>query len=419
MIEWITLIVLATCASGLLLFPSYAAAVLFVLSTIETVTLPIPGGGISIAHAGILVASPSLAFQFLFKRTKIDFQISSSLLFLLVGATSSSLLAFFAPGVINSFLKFTSYLIAFYLIAFTHSKNDPKLGVVATLTSIGLSILFSFLFVLYLDNPNGVHLMGGFMDWNYYAVFLCVVIPVLWQTAQTGKDEKIRQWLYILTAILLVLTVGTRSKSGLMLLALTITIMFAVGMAPRRYLIWLVPVGLFGFIYFISGGPMEQRFVNILQQPHMQDRLANNRLALEMFFQNPLVGIGANQYETYAYQNVGNLNFTPARIYSGFLVLLAECGIFAGLGYCSLILHGITKAWKQASFDINKALACSLIVLGASSLLINVHDHLFTWCVLGWIMRRLNSSTPQSIKDAEGVLYSNGGSNDTALPSAE
>ncbi|MBZ0097917.1 MAG: O-antigen ligase family protein, partial [Taibaiella sp.] len=349
MIEWLTLLVLATCAGGLLLFPSYAAAVLLVLSTIDAVTLPVPGGDLSVAHAGILIACPSLALRFLFKRNKIDYQTASSLLFIFIGAAVSCLFAFYAPGVMNSLLKFFSYLIAFYLIAFTHNQNDLKLGFLAALASIGLSILFSVIFVLYSEKPHGIHLVGGFKDWNFYAVFLCVWIPVLWQAAKTGSNEKTKQWLYILAVVILVLLIGTRSKSGIMLLAFTAASMFAVGMAPRRYLLWLIPVGLFGFIYLFSGGSMGERIMNLMQQPRMQERLANNRLALEMFFQNPLVGVGINQYETYAYQNVGNLNFTPVRTDSSFLVLLAECGIFAGLGYCSLILHCITKAWRQAS----------------------------------------------------------------------
>lgn len=416
MIEWLTLLFLAACAGGLLLFPSYAAAVLLVLSTIDSVTLPVPGGDLSMAHAGILIACPSLAFQFLFKRTDIDFRITSSLLFILFGAAVSSLLAVFNPGVFTSFLKFTSYLIAFYLIAFTQNQVDLKIVFLAAIASIGLSILFSFILVLYSDAPNGVHLTGGFKDWNFYAVFLCVWIPILWQAARTGSNRKTKQWLSILTAVLFVFVVGTRSKSGIMLLAFTLSSMFAVGMAPRRFLLWLIPAGLFGFIYLISGGSMGDRIMNLLQQPQMQERLANNRLALEMFFQNPLAGVGVNQYEAYAYQTVENLSFTPTRIYSGFLVLLAECGIFAGLGCCSLILHCITKVWN-APFNFNKTIACSVFVLGASSLVINSHDYLFAWCFLGWMVRLQNESSTQSITDDECELYSNGDLSDTASAS--
>lgn len=397
MIEWIV-IVLTVVGSGCLLgFPAVAAALLLISSTLDGIVMPVPGGDSSVAHLGLLAAFPSLLIATISSRNQFNATIQSSIVLLVFGATISSVFVILAPGVLVSFLKFIAYLAAFFCITTTISQKNLNLWMYAAVSCILLSAALSMLLTLYQTTPVGIHLTGGFLDWNYYAVFLCVWIPIIWQMACVEQNPKRQQWFYVLAAVLCALVIGTRSKSGLLLLALTLSSVFATGLAPRRYLLWLIPVALFGGIIVMRGGNegfvLTERLTAIVEQPRMQERLSNWRLAFELFIQHPIVGLGVKQYEAYSSQWLNDPLFLVSRSYSGFLVLLAECGILAGLGYCALFVYLISEAFgKFSAPNSSRAILCALIVLSASSLLTNIHDHLFTWCFLGWAAALLQSN---------------------------
>ncbi|MDP8245722.1 MAG: O-antigen ligase family protein [Candidatus Hinthialibacter antarcticus] len=397
MIEWMIVVLTVVSAGCLLGSPVMAAALLLVASTLDGTLLPVPGGDISAAHLGALIAFPSLLIGAISNRKRFDGAIQSAMVFLGIGVMVSSFFVVLTPGVLNVLVKFVIYIATFFCIAHGLDLKSNKLWILAATTSILLSAGLSMLRVLYQESPTGIHLTGGFLDWNYYAVFLCVWLPIIWQMARVEGDPKRQQWFYVLAVVLCVLIIGTRSKPGVSIFILTVVSMFMTGLVPRRYLLWLVPAALFGGIIAFRGGDgaLFERFTAILEQPRMQERISNWRLALELFFQHPIVGVGVNQYEAYSNQWAGNLPFTVSRMHSGILVLLAECGIFAGLGYCIIFVHLIFGAYNQFSQptrNSNQAIFCSVIALGASSLLTNTHDHLFTWCFLGWMAALLQSN---------------------------
>ncbi len=393
MVEWTVISSTLVFAIVLVRFPVVAASAVLVFSTLDGLVVPAPWGDISATHLGLISVFPSLLLYSVTQKIPIDEKVLIAIYFLVIGIGISSAYVILTPGVLTHLLKLLVYIWVFWCLSRCNSLIEQRLWVNTSVGCIILSVILSFFRVLYQENPSGLHLSGGFTDWNYYAVFLCAWVPIVWVFTYTESDIKKQQWFYVLAVILCVLIVGTRSKSGLLLLLITLSTLFVLGLAPRQLLLWAIPVGLFGLIYLFRGGEdgfdIGQRINKVLKQPRLQERLSNWRLMADLIAQSPLVGVGIHQYEPFVTKWMGPQPFGVSRMYSGFLVLVVESGIFAGFGYCAVFVNQIYQSLSQQTIE-NKAYCCALLVLGTSTVLVNSHEHLFTWSLLGWIAASMN-----------------------------
>ncbi len=271
-------------------------------------------------------------------------------------------------------------VLVFVIMAFIDSPRMLRLflgTLIATFAAICLAGLGAYLWGLETDFAGFVgfafverRFIGPYPDANFFASFLVLVIPVC--VARLLAKAPI--WNRLLALLALVLLFGglilTASRGGLLavLLALPILLVFLGTRARFRALV----IGISGAVLaaFALSDQLSQRFAFLVSPSvaapttdvSVEGRLASWEVALQLFRDHPLLGVGAGNFNVYYQDTALNLGLIfrgeGRSAHSLYLEALAEQGL-VGLGLLLLVVVGAVFALFR--------LAARLAALGAST----------------------------------------------------
>lgn len=201
---------------------------------------------------------------------------------------------------------------------------------------------------------------GPVTDPNYYGMILLTGLPLVAERVVSASTLLLRILAALAVAIILTAIILTYSRGALLALMLVVVLAFGnsraffFGMATIGVLIWASlmllsePLSL-GMMERLTTGLLDA-YAAITGQGHFQDAAVAGRLAamiaaLIHFLENPVFGIGYDQYET-LYQDTAQIHGLMARgddrqAHSLFLEILAERGLAGAIVYAGLIFYAV------------------------------------------------------------------------------
>ncbi len=366
--------------AGLFAFiPFLGAGMLLITSTIEVWQINL--GWISIPSAYSLLPSFFLAVLIRFFLTEREKLNDWLYILMALGITiwASTLFSIHPILSAKEALRFSVFLgTAYFISRFLDDSVSKKSAANVLLVCIGISLLLSFGQLLGRNGVEPIHFSGGFRDWNYFTVFLAVLLPFAALKIREASFEHIKILWMAVFFITVAFAIGAGSNSGKFITLLSVCLIILFGILKKKDWPWFVPavIALGGYLLFFA---LTDRIPLLLSSPPFQWRLNSNLAFLTLFTQHPFFGVGIGQFESYilwAYPEI--FNFLSDK-YSTLMVFFAEAGIASGLVHLKN-----TGSSRDANSDtFFSAAQCSVTILAAASLIHAIHPHLFTWCFIG------------------------------------
>jgi len=305
---------------------------------------------------------------------------------MLILAPVLSILHFlFSVNRYNSFLVFLNILfISIFALFYLRylSKNEFK--------KIGLFYLAGFLVQIVLGSVQfllkpGVPIKGGFLDPNYFAVYLITGGLLICGACLFNNLPKMYKAAgYLLTTItfLLIITTQSRSATGLFLLAATLMLF----LKKPRY-------SLFGILIIVLLTLLPNPYTSKIKEIHKTDpyaytRLSIYRMDIEIFADHFLFGVGLGCFADYspAYNFpvegvIGRYRVTPEQAHNSYLHWIVETGTVGFMLILMLLSIVISNIYynfiriiqsKSDTLSYNPGADISILAIMAMGLLHNV-----------------------------------------------
>lgn len=259
----------------------------------------------------------------------------------------------------------------------------------------GTVVLSFFLSIgQFLGRAPGVpfHATGGFQDWNYYPVYLMSLLPFITMEIRSAEIGWIKRIFMATFAGIVLLALAAASRTGMVIIAATLLLLFVFHLVDRKYLKWLIPLFFLAFYQLIQilghqSLSLSEKMNQWLASPRLQDRFFTNLYALQTWIRHPFLGVGSGQLEAYVQWESIQAAERIQSSYTTLPVLLAERGLIGGLAYLALVvrLFSLFQSPRDPKSLLHRAAFCSLCSLCVSSFFFSVHTQLFTWCLLGFL----------------------------------
>ncbi len=210
---------------------------------------------------------------------------------------------------------------------------------------------------------HGFRVSGPLPDPNFFAQTLMIGLPVAAVTAWSDPKPLFRLVGFLVTPLLIVTILLTYSRGGVAAMAI-VALAFALTTRSRWILIPGAVLGAVVMTFFAPAG-LWDRLMEIFQvasalatgqsqfveDPSLSERMGLLAVALQMFKDNPVWGLGVGQYEVnyphYALV-MGYDPGAPPRAHNRILELMAENGFVGLLVVLALCLAAVSIAWRAA-----------------------------------------------------------------------
>lgn len=270
----------------------------------------------------------------------------------------------------------------------------------------------------------GGRAIGLLQDANYFALLIALALPLSALLALHAKGLPGRVFWIGVSILLVAGLTKTDSRSGLMVLLVSVGIGFwhhrarLARIRPRHLgfvmlgIAILAPLALSSlpdhYVERITSLGLLKSGVNAHQDPSIGRRASYLMVGGEMISDNPLVGAGPGTFPIH-YANTGYAKafstglVTPElfrRAHNTYLEIFAEMGIPAGLLFIALLCLGLRNyerarlAWlrsgNQIQADIATHLGLGLLTMMLFMLFLSVPNHKLLWLLLGlsWVLRQ-------------------------------
>ncbi|MEK6643967.1 MAG: O-antigen ligase family protein, partial [Planctomycetota bacterium] len=196
----------------------------------------------------------------------------------------------------------------------------------------GLKVLFL--------GPHQVY--GKTYDNNYFALTSVMTLPMVFYFAMSVKHTRWRSVLLAASGLICLAVIGSRSRAGFVAFAV---VLFCMAWSSRYRLRAMFAVLLFsGAAMALSGGEIRDRIDSILA--FRTDRSASSRfatwdVAIELLKQNPVLGVGFNNFEVAKDTFVGGRKAA----HNIFLQNLAELGIIGHPIWLMIVVGSLVSAY--------------------------------------------------------------------------
>lgn len=316
-----------------------------------------------------------------------------------------SLLINFANLTFNQFLfsllylvRFAAYASLYFIVKKFDTKFKIKISYLMLISGFNV-VLLGFIQYLIYPNLRNLYYLGWddhlyrmfstFLDPNFAGAFfvLYFIFTINFIRNISAKKQLIKQALLSFTALLSVIAVYlTYSRSALIMLIISVS---AYLLLLKKKLILFFVLLILIFSIFISPKAFQTEGTNLLRTLSSFERIKSAQIALKIFTQNPILGVGFNAYR-YAQNRLGSESGTYWQVsHSGagtdnsFLFVLATTGVIGLAAYLYLQFRigmmGIKKI-KQNKLAI--VLLSSLLGLLINSLFLNSLFYVF---IIEWI----------------------------------
>jgi putative inorganic carbon (HCO3(-)) transporter len=259
------------------------------------------------------------------------------------------------------------------------------------------------------DSKNLYRLAGPIGDPNFYALILLVTIPLGLASLETRLHPLVRLAVVVSIVLTGATVLLTYSRGGVLVLAigcLLSLVRFRVRVPRLVVLVVALPIAVVVVPSSVweRMGTVLRPFQDTLQVGQVVDtsvelRLGAQRVALEMFLDNPFAGVGSGNYPL-LYQDYSRAlgvtavasEFQPHNLY---LQVAAETGALGLLTFLPVVFgplialeqtrraarpgSGPTGEWLELTFGVEIALACYLM----ASLMLHGSYPRYLWMLLG------------------------------------
>ena len=213
--------------------------------------------------------------------------------------------------------------------------------------------------------PRGV----GFAGVNAAATYVVTILPMLLLSSSFGRKSK--DIILVIIAIMGLLV--TMSRTGLV--SFSVAVLFLIILKRRRLFSFVktafiisVPLGYLGYVWreYISA------IINVRMNVVDLSRLAIYKGGIHLFYQNPILGVGINNYSVERFLLPSSF-YHQANLHSSWLSILVELGIVGLFFKIIFFVYIIYVASKRKSV-LSRAFICTIIGLSAGALVNQVFD---------------------------------------------
>lgn len=261
------------------------------------------------------------------------------------------------------------------------------------LIPISLVILIGFVQSVFYQNLRNLYYLGwdehlyrlfsGFLDPNFAGVFLVLAFIFLLGLIFQGKNTQ-NKLLLVLAGLNLLAIYLTYSRTALLGL-IAGAMIFLYFKINKKYLI-IVLIFLLLLVLFIPKS-FQTEGTNLFRTASTEQRIKSAQIAIQVFKDNPVLGVGFNSYRYYQKEHgfiAGSLwqvSHAGSGTDNSFLLILATTGILGFISYLYL-LYKMFLLGKPKNQTTKLVLFTSLTVFCISGLFINV---LFYTFLMEWI----------------------------------
>lgn len=243
--------------------------------------------------------------------------------------------------------------------------------------------------------PNdGYRSLGFFADPNLYAGYLLVTLALLvLRTTRTSSP-----WLVVQALVLVAGLVTSGSRGGLatlVLLAMFTALMISSARLRLTLVGFAVLAASIGFLLLPEDDGSQgvlgvDRLLVSSAESGDDARFELWRLAISLWLEHPLFGIGLGQYPRFSVGIVGDLDTSELGhvVHNSFLSVLVSLGV-VGLGIFLLmfawVLHTLYAA-TGLTRNQQHALAGGVLVIAAQMMTLNLENLRYVWIYLGLVV---------------------------------
>lgn len=362
------------------------------------------GVAISINDAFLIVLVISWIGYHLLNKNKIVKNSLTKPIFIFIGIALISLvvniqhLSFMNFLVAFSYLlRWAMYMSLFFIVREFDKKFKNKIPYLLLFSGLSVTVMGYIQYFLYPDLKNLFYLgwdehlyrmFSGFLDPNFagafFVLFFIFVLGLIYQYLKNNLISKAAV-LGLLNVFVLIAVYLTYSRSAFIMLIVSLSVFLFL--IKKWKLIIFTLVGLL-LIVFIVPKSFQTEGTNLFRTFSSQQRIESSQIALKIFQNNPVFGVGFNAYR-YAQNKFGLSNQIWQTTHSGagtdnsFLFVLATTGVMGLVSYLYLIFSIFALAninFKNNVFSL--ILFSSLAGLIINSLFINSLFYVF---ILEWI----------------------------------
>lgn len=268
-------------------------------------------------------------------------------------------------------LRLLSYWFLFYLLVLVPNvKNVVRRAMIISGTSIviiGFAQYFLYpnlrnLFYLGWDE-HLFRMFSTFLDPNFAGAFFAIFFLFLLKFFLTSREKMEKVFFGCISLLTLVALLLTYSRTAIIMLVVGIMV-FALFYKKLKQALLVILVLLLGYISFANRGI---EGLNPLRVASTAARLETIRNGIEIFMQNPVMGIGFNSYRSeqirmgYRVGDVARVSHADAGVDNSYVFLLATTGVL-GFAVYAFFLRGVVVYSLRKTNDVERAVAASVVV---------------------------------------------------------
>lgn len=348
--------------------------IIFVIGQIGRI--PILGSIVNVLDVMVLFCSGIFFFKFLSRKKK-----DLPALRLLLAFTSLSLFSLIFYSIkydLNAFfvsslylLRLLSYWLLFYLLVLT-----PNIGKAIRKTMIisgALIVIVGFVQYFFYPNLRNLFYLGWdehlfrmfstFLDPNFAGAFFAIFFFFSLKFLLSSKKRVERMITGSISLLTLIALFLTYSRTAIIMLIVGV-IAFSFVYGKRKQAIVVVGLLLVGYLSFANKGI---EGLNPLRIASATARLETIRNGLQIFVQNPVIGIGFNSYRSeqirlgYRIGEAAKISHADAGVDNSYVFLLATTGVLGFVIYV-LFVRGVVLYSLRKINRLERAVAASMIV---------------------------------------------------------
>jgi O-antigen ligase len=200
-----------------------------------------------------------------------------------------------------------------------------------------------------LGNTNSYRSAGPIGDPNFYALVLAVVVPLALFRVRDEVTPMMKAVAGAAIAVTLAAIALTYSRGGVLTVAAAL-VLGAVLIRPRARHV-LAVLGVIAVVVLLLPGAVVGRVatLNSKADNSIADRLGSEKVALAIFLDHPLQGVGANNFaETYfPYALKLNVPGAANKPHNTYLSIAAETGLLGLLSFGAAMATLLIAVWRK------------------------------------------------------------------------
>lgn len=343
---------------------------------------------VTLKTAGIVMAALVLVIELTRKKERISNEmISYGFMLLFMASLVSTVFAQNTGRSFNGSMDVLKYVLVFFIASSISDEDRIKKILWAAYISTALAAIWGIYHALSINKQLEIHSLG---NWNYTSMFLNIMLASMLSTLLFTDNKGLPGRLVLSAGIatILIASVMTLSRASMIGLIVYVAILIFSRKQVGRYLFF------FAVIFIASILVYKTMWVKLFSMKSMLSRIDMWGHAIEYFINNPLSGIGLNNFvHTFPLDFPVDPGDTVYDAHSLYFQTASEMGII-GLVALGLVITGFIKACVNfnPSDSFGKVLRFSAIgaflIITVTGLLDTTlhHEHAIAFTMMAGLM---------------------------------